>query len=100
MVLSRENMEKYSKLENEINRINRKLDYYTEGNMYVNGINNNECDMTFIVENRCEKTIYSRKQYAAFWGSVVLLEMFVVVFLIIKDRRICNSMKGKEYDSV
>ena len=28
MVLSRENMEKYSKLENEINRINRKLDYY------------------------------------------------------------------------
>ena len=28
MVLSRENMEKYSKIENEINRINRKLDYY------------------------------------------------------------------------
>ena len=30
MVLSRENMEKYSKLENEINRINRKLDYYAK----------------------------------------------------------------------
>lgn len=29
MVLSRENMEKYSKIENEINRINRKLDYYS-----------------------------------------------------------------------
>lgn len=28
MVLSRENMEKYLKLENEIKRINRKLDYY------------------------------------------------------------------------
>ena len=28
MLLSRENMEKYSKLENEIKRINRKLDYY------------------------------------------------------------------------
>ena len=30
MVLSRENMEQYSKLENEINRINRKLDYYAK----------------------------------------------------------------------
>ena len=30
MGLSRENMEKYSKLENEINRINRKLDYYAK----------------------------------------------------------------------
>lgn len=28
MVLSKENMEKYSKLENEIKRINKKLDYY------------------------------------------------------------------------
>lgn len=30
MILSRENMNKYSKLENEINRINRKLDYYAK----------------------------------------------------------------------
>ena len=30
MVLSRENMEKYSKLENEIKRINKKLDYYAK----------------------------------------------------------------------
>ena len=30
MVLSRENMDKYSKLENEIKRINRKLDYYAK----------------------------------------------------------------------
>ena len=30
MVLSRETMEKYSKLENEIKRINRKLDYYAK----------------------------------------------------------------------
>lgn len=28
MILNRENMDKYSKLENEIKRINRKLDYY------------------------------------------------------------------------
>lgn len=28
MVLSKENMERYSKLENEIKRINKKLDYY------------------------------------------------------------------------
>lgn len=30
MVLSKENMDKYSKLENEIKRINRKLDYYAK----------------------------------------------------------------------
>lgn len=30
MILNRENMEKYSKLENEIKRINRKLDYYAK----------------------------------------------------------------------
>ena len=28
MILSRDNMEKYTRLENEINRVNRKLNYY------------------------------------------------------------------------
>ena len=34
MVLSRENMEKYLKLENEIKRINRKLDYYANNPVF------------------------------------------------------------------
>lgn len=34
MILSRENMDKYLKMDNEIKRINRKLDYYTKNPVY------------------------------------------------------------------
>lgn len=34
MILSRENMDKYLKMDNEIKRINRKLDYYAKNPVY------------------------------------------------------------------